>query len=142
MSRGRGGRRVRPTAIRRNYAAPSYRFIGIQTPSTNHSIGFDGTCKKIKEPRTSDADVRRHVMHNVDNAFFFVFKRCLGYRMCTHGWICVGASAEDVAYRPAVHTYRDIVVLLVFPHQCDHIQDGVKRRGHVVIGPVHIMELC
>lgn len=43
---------------------------------------------------------------------------------------------------PAVHTYRDIIVLLVFSHESDHIQYGVERWGDVVIGPVHIMELC
>lgn len=40
-----------------------------------------------------------------------------------------------------MHAYGHVVVLLVFSHESDHVQDGVKRRGHVVIRPVHVMEL-
>lgn len=42
---------------------------------------------------------------------------------------------------PAVHTDGDVVVLLVFSHETDHVQDGIKRRRDVVIGPVYVMEL-
>lgn len=43
---------------------------------------------------------------------------------------------------PAMYTYRDVIILLVFPHQSNHIQYGVEWWRDIVIWPVQIMELC
>lgn len=42
---------------------------------------------------------------------------------------------------PAVYTDGYIIMLLVLSHQTNHIQDGVKGRGNVMVWPVDVMEL-
>lgn len=56
--------------------------------------------------------------------------------------LCLYLTSMSTVYLPTVHTYGHIAMLLIFSHQADHIQYGVKRWGDVMIRPVQIVELC
>lgn len=41
--------------------------------------------------------------------------------------LCLYLTSTSTVYLPTVHTYGHIAMLLIFSHQADHIQYGVKR---------------